>query len=391
MRTRIAYHDVAVEDPDRRWRDQCDALLAREVLPLLEKQGAADGSLYVTLSRSRRDAGGFVAQLQFHPPGKKIMVARGAGRDPGAALEEAVRNLSQEASRHFDALRGRRRSNRKARRARLETLRTRIAAMPESVQHEARTCLDTLVGRLKRVARRELAYLRAVGDLPSDYPTVDDVVDEALAETTAAWQAGCSTEEAWRAALRNLFRVIDREVSASRLYGEALSLEAPLPPDPQDQAEAMVEEEIYEYYQVDDVVTLADVVPEEATDSAAVEGAVLGAVAPGAGTAEQASAQAFIWNVLKDLPIGWRRALLLSQVDEMDLEAVSKVLDVREEEVDAWIAQARSFVVTRCRDAGVIVRDEELRSAWLGLPEGSAKVDLHARRDDAHTSHSEIK
>lgn len=46
-----------------------------------------------------------------------------------------------------------------------------------------------LLSKLEAVARRELAYLRAVGDLPRDYPTLRDVVDEAIVRAEVEWQS----------------------------------------------------------------------------------------------------------------------------------------------------------------------------------------------------------
>ncbi len=58
----------------------------------------------------------------------------------------------------------------------------RIAAKPASAAHEAKETRMPLLSKLEAVARRELAYLRAVGDLPRDYPTLRDVVMKRLSE-----------------------------------------------------------------------------------------------------------------------------------------------------------------------------------------------------------------
>jgi hypothetical protein len=62
--------------------------------------------------------------------------------------------------------------------------------------------------------------------------------------------------------LKHLFAVIDREVANSRQYGEAVSLDAPVEADAQDMAEAMVEEEFFEFYQPDDTLSLADIMAD---------------------------------------------------------------------------------------------------------------------------------
>ena len=54
--------------------------------------------------------------------------------------------------------------------------------------------------------------------------------------------------------LKHLFAVLDHEVANSRQFGEFVSLDAPVEADAQDVAEAMVEEEVFEFYQPDDTV-----------------------------------------------------------------------------------------------------------------------------------------
>ena len=71
----------------------------------------------------------------------------------------------------------------------MRELKVRIAAKPASAAHEAKVTRMPLLSKLEAVARRELAYLRAVGDLPRDYPTLRDVVDEAIVQAEVEWQS----------------------------------------------------------------------------------------------------------------------------------------------------------------------------------------------------------
>ena len=91
-----------------------------------------------------------------------------------------------------------------------------------------------LLSKLEAVARRELAYLRAVGDLPCDYPTLRDVVDEAIVRAKVEWQSVPGEKEAYTGLLKHLFAVLDNEVASSRQFGESVSLDAPVEPDAQD-------------------------------------------------------------------------------------------------------------------------------------------------------------
>lgn len=340
-----------------------EAIAAAEIDPLLGGRAAASSVLHVALARNRNAA--WVASMQMHLPGRKIVAMHGQGADPEAAVKDAARKIAREVKRHFAKLHAQEQFKRKARRERLRELKASVAALAEVERREAEDTLGALADRLRKLVERELAYLRAVGDLPAEYPTIDDVVDEALAATTVAWKPGRSSEQAWQALLRNAFRVIDQEIAASRQYGAAVSLDAPVPPDALDQAESMVEEAMYEYYQPDDVVTLADVLPDESVDLIAMAGTEIERSA-----AERAESRALAWQLLKDLPTGWRRAFLLAKVEGMGAASIAAVLEVEERIAAGWVEQARAYVAARLRDAGV---DAQEIDAFAAVPDAGAR------------------
>lgn len=328
------------------WTALLESLLLKAVMPLLEKRGAADSTLHATLSQQKRGGNLFMASLRLSLPGKKIVVVQGQGGDPRQAATQAVERLFRETKRHFDRLSGQNQYKRKARRELLKQLKAKVDALPQAVIAEGNAGIEPLLERLGAVARRELAYLRAVGDLPMDYPTVQDVVDEAVAATRVSWVSGHDQDGVYRQLLKNLFKAIDREVAASRVYQESVPLDAPAPADAMQQAESMVEEEIYEYYQPDEELTLADVLPAEGLDPATSE--------PSQAEIDAASERAFAFEVFKDLPIGWRRSLLLAELDAKDTAAIAEILDTSEEAAQQWVMQANAFVHARLTDAGII-------------------------------------
>jgi DNA-directed RNA polymerase specialized sigma24 family protein len=61
--------------------------------------------------------------------------------------------------------------------------------------------------------------------------------------------------------------------------------------------------------------------------------------------------------VLKALPVAWRRALLLAELDALTAAAIAEVLDASEAAVTTWIEQASAFVGARLADAGITVAD----------------------------------
>uniref|UniRef100_UPI001F079616 hypothetical protein n=3 Tax=Klebsiella pneumoniae complex TaxID=3390273 RepID=UPI001F079616 len=249
---------------------------------------------------------------------------------------------------HFDRLHAQDQIKRKARRERLRELKVRIAAKPASAAHEAEVARMPLLSKLEAVARRELAYLRAVGDLPRDYPTLRDVVDEAIVRAEVEWQSVPGEKEAYTGLLKHLFAVLDNEVASSRQFGEFVSLDAPVEPDAQDVAEAMVEEEIFEFYQPDDTLKLADIFagsqhPDVATIAEQEE------------LIDRSSELAFAFDLLKDMPRLWRRIFLLIRVDGLNASSVSEILLIpgKEDAVRRWLMQAEAFIAAHLEEAGV--------------------------------------
>lgn len=347
MNIKIHYEGITAQDAPH-WPSALKAQVAKQLQPLLNKHGAEGSVLHATLVKVKRHGKGFVARLYMHLPGKKIITASGEGPEADVASEVGIGRLFREAKKHFALLRGQDQFKRKARRDRLHVLKEQIATLPQAVSTQAQQSIERLLQRLQGVARRELAYLRAVGDLPSDYPTEQDLVDEAAAATQAAWKPGADQDTVYRQLLKNLFRAIDREVAASRQYGQAISLDAPVAPDAQDDVEAMVEEELYEYYQPDDTLSVADVLPAQQQEGAEGEEAVTEAI-----RAERASEQAYEVDLLKHLPMAWRRAVLLAELEAMALSAIADVLEANEPTVATWLDQARAFVAARLEDAGL--------------------------------------
>jgi ribosome-associated translation inhibitor RaiA/DNA-directed RNA polymerase specialized sigma24 family protein len=349
----LAAHDTTT------WQASLEEFTSRQLRPLLVAHRADAGVLHATLRKLPRLQHGFEVQLHMHLPGKKIITASARGEQVRAVTERAVERLFREAQRHFAHLHGQDRYRRKARRERLRELEQRLAGMPAAVVEQAKQGVEALLQRVTPVAARELAYLRANGDLPEGYPTVSDVVDEAAAQTRAAWQGAQDAAKVYQQLLKNLFKTIDREVAAVRPYAEAESLDAPVAPDASDQAEAMVEEEVYEYYQPDDTLSLADVLP--APESEADETALTQPEDEALPENRQRSEQAFALDVVKTLPIVWRRALLLSALDDLATADIAAVLDAEETAVRGWIDLACSFVYAHLRDAGVALPEGGVR------------------------------
>jgi len=332
------------------------------LLPLLRKHRAEDRVLHALLTDMTGATPRWRVDLQMLLPRDRIVTASGEGAEPEAAAARAVHRLFREAKRHFDLLRDRKRQRRNLRQTARAAIARRIEALPAATAEASQAGIAPLLDRLRAVARRELAYLRATGDLAPDWPTLDDLVDEAAVATREAWDPSRPADKVWLALLRNLFKVLDRETAANRIFGQAVSLDDPVPEDARDQAEAMVEEEIHEFFQPDEGLMLADVLPDA------------GVMAPQdspAGDGETAEEQTFLAEVLQDLPVAWRRAWLLADVEGMAAAEIAEALGTSEATAQGWIAQAEAFLSARVGDAG-IVRDSGSRLTLRRRPAGAA-------------------
>jgi DNA-directed RNA polymerase specialized sigma24 family protein len=271
-------------------------------------------------------------------PRKDILVAHGEGADIHAALHAAEDRLLREVKTHKERLRGQAEYRRKLRRARLRKLKATQAALPAEIMATARAGIEPLLPQVERVVRRELEYLRASAELPAQDPTVQDVVDEAVLTVIAQAQPDRSAEALLRELLRQAIKVLDAEVAARRRRGAVLSLEASPEPDASDQAEAMVEEEIYEFYQPDEALRLSDVVPDEA------------ATAPATATEDGERDHAL--GILLGLPILWRRAWMLAELEELAVADIADILELELARAERLLEQARDFVREHLQQAG---------------------------------------
>ena len=305
--------------------------------PLLEPAGMNHCSVAVTVNRLHRGASPYTVKLRCHLPRRKILVASGQADDLKAALNEAQDRLVRSVKTHLDRLRRQSLYKRKARRQRLRELKARLVEMASATGDTVQDELEPLLPQLRRVVARELEYFRSCGEITGDYPAVEDVLDETVAAVRTRGRADESRERLWQRMLREAFAVLDREVAAGRQYGAMLSLEEEVPADAQDQAEAMVEEDLYEYYQPDEILSLEDVIADESASLPESEDEVQ---------------RLYALDTLRHLPVLWRRALLLFEFENMVPAEIAAVLGVETVTAERWIRQANEFVCSHLEQAG---------------------------------------
>lgn len=337
MKLRLHFDDIAapthkdLETRVGRWLDQ-------HLEPLLRGMGWSEARLVANISRHKKGGERYYVKLHMHLPRRKVLVAHGENGDLQVAMDEALERLKREAKRHAERLHHQAQYKRKARRQRLRALKARVAAQPQERVESLRGQFADLLPRLGRIAEQELLYLRGSGDLPSGYPAAQDVLDEVVAQALAEGEQYADSSQAYHRLLQMLYQAIDHEVAASRPYGDIVSLDSLPPEDAEDQAEAMVGEEIGEFWQPDEVLRLADTL---------ADGAVL---APEA--VVQGQEQACRVEAMRDLPTRWRRALLLVEQEGLALGDAALVLGADLAQVQLWIGQGRDFLGERLVQAG---------------------------------------
>ncbi len=277
-------------------------------------------------------------KLRLALPTVTLAAEEEEGETIAGALKLSFAELEQQLKRHTAHLL-KQDSGRRKRRG--ETLHRLKAAMATGTPDQAgrfRVTMNDLLAPLQRLARRELAYLHARGDLSANYPTLEDVVDEVLAR---AWQRIRDEPDLVpdvRMLHRILLSTLEDEVRRRRHdEGRWVSLESSRPVTlaaPPDE----IDDQVFEFWQPDEKIRLEDVLPgdEEEPDE----------------TASEDELRILTGKLLGELPNRWRRAVLLAQVDDRPLAEIAELLDTTVPTVRRCLEYADAFLRARLEELG---------------------------------------
>ena len=317
--------------------------------PYLNSAGALNSEMAVVVTKQRACADEWGIRLRMFLPPKAILVGQARAGKLEHAVEAALENIHQKVEDHIARVHRQESTKRRSRQARLKKLKKQHDALSAGSVDDAKSMVHKLLPKLKRAVKRELTFLRCQGDLPPNYPTIQDVVNEVVAAVIAVWKPGMNSQEAYLRLLTEMHEVLDKEVQASRTFGEMVSLEEQAPIDPTDQAEIMVGEEFYEFWQPDELLRIEDVIAGEASEI------------PATGTRDDQKV-GYTLRLLKDLPIAWRRALMLHELEDIAEEELTRILGVDLPTVSSRITQADHYVRARLMEAGFEARTGGLLS-----------------------------
>jgi RNA polymerase sigma factor (sigma-70 family) len=273
-----------------------------------------------------------------------------------AAAKDAFADLERQLIEHLERLRGEDEWRRRKRREQLRRLRAAVSERPPEQRVKFKQAIRPHLSRLRRLARFEIKHLRARGQLMSDYPTVDDLIDEVLARAYRDPDLLSDPEKVAAKFFRIVVDVAKEVVARERVQRRTLSLEARPPREPTD---IEIDETFYDFFQPDDVTKVADLAADPSSDPEQI--------------VTRNEVRQLFASLLASLPAAWRRAVILTRVEDMPLSTVAHVLSTTEDEVRDWLDRADKFLRARLADEGIVPSDSGQLSylAKAALPEAS--------------------
>ncbi len=337
MKIDITYRNLNKESHEST-RSTIEHYTERHLSPKLSTFNVGHLEIHVTVEHTSKDD--YCVTYRLHLPPKKILVAKECNDDLRTSIQEVTAELTRQVKRHKAHVSGKQNWKRKGRDKRIEALYQDIQQLTPIVarQHVDET-IAPLQPRLEQFIRHELTYLRNNGDLLSDYPSLADVRDEAVARLHIDWhQLDGSDEVLYKKLLKETTHILSQEVEQMLISKNQISLDDTIKPDAMDQAEAMVGEEDEEFYQPDEVLHIQDLIP----DTHALN--------------PEVSAEGYhdhFYKYLAGLPIQWRRTILLVHKERMAVDDIAEhILFISVKEVKRILTLADLYMYERLREAG---------------------------------------
>lgn len=292
----------------------------------------------VTVSRMRGKKR-IQADLRLGLP-SGVIAARGEGFENGPVLRKAFAALGRRLDRHSTRLQRTPEWKRPARRARIGRL---LPPARDQAEAERRALyFDLIEDHLDHVyntVRRELIYLEASGAVPAGRLNVRGLVDATILNGLDHFEERPTEFSVGDWLTRLAYQTIEAEVRAARraIPDDAAWLDEA--PDEPAREPTEADQEMFEFYQPDDILLLEDLVADE--DGEEIE----------AWMAQREAALA-LHRALADLPALWRKVVLRLHFEDETPDEAAVVLDLPAEEVTQIAAAARSFLRQRLVEAG---------------------------------------
>jgi ribosomal subunit interface protein len=293
--------------------------------------------LHAHLEKSRhRDR--YLVKLELHLPDCTLAIGE-ASEELTAAIQKAFDELHRKLDRHVARIRHKELAERKEPANGLYRFKNVVADRSQTGARQFAEILRPQLAALQRFVQNELAYLRLRGELGRDYPTVDDMVDEALASSYRVFREQPDNADSKHWLYRIVLTILTNEVMRRREEeGVFVSLDAKVPTLPNETMDDE-SERLFEYWKPTELSISKD--------------------APTIGEASHSrnhlgiEARNYLAKFLIELPNAWRRAIVLSQAEGYPLSTVALQLNAREDMVQHWIAFADAFLRARLGEVGL--------------------------------------
>ena len=310
----------------------------RQIAPHLERFNKDLVRLDVSASQTRGKTRIHVSLRLQLPSG--VVAAQEDGFEIEPVLREAFAALRRRVDRHVARLthepEWKRRDRRRRIGAPLPPVRDAVDAERRALFfHLIEDHLDTVYDTV----RRELTYLEASGSVPEGYLSVRALVDATILRALDRFEQRPSEFSVGDWLTQLAFETIEAEAQAARraVPDDAASIHAETEAPAQEPTGS--DQDMFEFYQPDDVLLLEDLIADDAEDTPETE------------TAARETALA-LHRAVAGLPALWRRVLLLVDLKDFSLERASSVLGLPEDEVTRIAQSARSCLREKLREFG---------------------------------------
>ncbi|HXH10743.1 MAG TPA: sigma-70 family RNA polymerase sigma factor [Alphaproteobacteria bacterium] len=267
------------------------------------------------------------------------LVAKEEGPAAESTLRSGFLELERQLAKHKALLRHEHLWKRPARREAVRRER-KLGPIPAE-ERERALLLDLILAHLDKLynfARRELAYHLAIGDLHPGDLYLEDVVDAVVLEAARKFHQRSAVLNVDRWLLQLALQHIEAEVERlQQERSEEVHVEEDVVAE-----EGVRGDEVYEYYQPDEALRLADLVPH-----------------PYVPTPEQVlesrDLQRYINQTLAKLPRAWRAAFVLYHLEGLTVPEIVEVTGQREPEVRRYLEYARAFLRQKIVESGLAI------------------------------------
>lgn len=334
-------HDCSSKEKEEA-KNQVKQGLKMHFEPLLSKMNNPNYKFVIRVSKLNKKLEIYRSKIYIHLPKKKVFVADASDERVDIALSVSFERIANGINRHLSQFQRRESYKRILRENKTRELEKALASIPVLKIRKGRDTLKTFIPKLKRRAQQELMHLQSVGILSSRYPTIDDVIDEAIAEYLAHNSVEpVEKKYTYKSLLQEVFKIIDREINLNNQKFDVISLNDMPLSEHHKQPEDVLDEVIYEYWQPDQVIQ-----PEEFFED--TEG-----LSPEELQTE-VEKQTRISQFVNELPILWRRSLLLHEVDGISIPHIAKSIGLSQDSVLENIKQSKKFIMAKLKEVGLL-------------------------------------